>query len=79
MVNHHTKSQGLTLNKAWIDLSLSGKVAGLAYVALSIVKIINDLVIEPMTFERLKSITKFSNFKYRLKEEMRLTNTAEKQ
>ena len=32
------KSQGLTLNKAWIDLGLSEKVAGLSYVALSRVK-----------------------------------------
>ena len=31
-----------------------------------------------MTFERLKGVTKLSNFKYRLKEEMHLTNIAEK-
>ena len=46
--------------------------------ALSRVKTINDLIIEPMTFERLKGITNLPNFKYRLKEEIRLTNIAEK-
>ena len=72
------KSQGLTLNKAWIDLGKSEKVAGPAYVALSRVHKLDDLVIEPMTFERLKSITKLSNFKYRFQEEVSLTNTAER-
>ena len=37
------KSQGLTLSKAWIDLGTTEKVAGLAYVALSRVRKLDDL------------------------------------
>ena len=46
------KSQGLTLRKAWIDLGPSEKAVGLAYVALSRVRKLEDLVIEPMSLER---------------------------
>ena len=60
------KSQGLTLKKVWIDLGPSEKVAGLTYVALSRVQTLANLVIEPMTFDRLHSIQKTSNYKYRL-------------
>ena len=66
------KSQGLTLNKAWIDLRPAEKVAGLAYVALSRVRRLHDIVIEPMTLERLQAVQKTSNYKYHLKEESRL-------
>ena len=66
------KSQGLTLNKAWIDLGPAEKVVGLAYVALSRVRRLHDLVIEPMTLERLQAVQKTSNYKYRLKEKSRL-------
>ena len=46
------KSQGLTLSKAWIDLGTTEMmVAGLPYVALSRVRKLDDLVIEPMTLE----------------------------
>ena len=37
------KSQGLTLKKAWIDLGLSEDITGLAYVALSRMKNLQDL------------------------------------
>ena len=66
------KSQGLTLKISWIDLGPSEKVAGLTYVALSRVRRLSNLVIEPMTFDRLHSIKKTSNYKYRLVEEARL-------
>lgn len=66
------KSQGLTLKNSWIDLGPSEKVAGLTYVALSRVRRLSNLVIEPMTFDRLHSIKKTSNYKYRLVEEARL-------
>ncbi|PFX15735.1 ATP-dependent DNA helicase PIF1 [Stylophora pistillata] len=63
------KSQGLTLKKSWVDLGPSENVAGLAYIALSRVRKLSDLVIEPMGFERLQSIKKTSNYKFRLLEE----------
>lgn len=71
------KSQGLTLDKCWIDLGTSERVAGLTYVALSRVCKICDLVIEPVTFDRLHSLKKTSNYKYRLLEEARLEKLAQ--
>ena len=56
------KSQGLTLSKAWIDIGPSEKVAGLAYVALSRVRALNDLVSEPITLERLNTVKKSCNY-----------------
>ena len=71
------KSQGLTLKKAWIDLGLSENMAGLAYVAVSRVKNLQDLIIEPMTLERLQAVKKSSNFQFRIQEEARLHNLFE--
>ena len=71
------KSQGLTLNKAWIDLGTTEKVAGLAYVALSRVKCLDDLIIEPMTLERLCAVKNSSNYKFLLLEEQRLHSLAQ--
>ena len=72
------KSKGLTLKKSWVDLGPSENVAGLAYVALSRVRKLSDLVIEPMSFERLQSIKKTSDYKFRLLEEARLDILTEK-
>ena len=66
------KSQGLTLPKAWVDIGKSGKTPGISYVAISRVKTLASCVIEPMTFERLRSIKSSTNLKYRLNEEKRL-------
>ena len=66
------KCQGLTLTKAWIDLGSSERTPGITYVALSRVKKIQDLLIEPMTLERLQAVKKSTNFKFRLEEENRL-------
>lgn len=66
------KSQGLTLEKAWIDIGPRERTAGLTYVAISGVKILNSCVIEPMSFERLKTIKNASNFQFRLQEEEHL-------
>ncbi len=70
------KAQGLTLKNVWIDLGCSEKAAGVTYVALSRVRKLSDLAIEPMTFERLKAVKKNSNFKYRKLEEIRLSQLA---
>ena len=62
------KCQGLTLSKAWIDSGSSERTLGITYVALSRVKKIQDLVIEPATLERLQAGKKLTNFKFRLEE-----------
>ena len=66
------KCQGLTLSKAWIDLGSSERTLGITYVALSRVEKIQDMVIEPVTLERLQAVKKLTNFKFRLEEEKRL-------
>ena len=70
------KSQGLTLKKPWIDLGPSERSLGMTYVALSRVKKLEDLVIEPMTFDRLQAPEKSTNLQYRLQEEERLNALA---
>lgn len=70
------KSQGLTLSKAWIDIGKTEKTAGISYVAISRVKALSSCIIEPMTFERLTSLKKSINLKYRLEEEIRLEQLA---
>lgn len=71
------KAQGLTLNNVWIDLGPAEKVAGLTYVALTRVRAISHLVIEPMAYNRLNCL-KTSNYKYRLLQETRLNNLYQK-
>ena len=71
------KSQGLTLPKAWIDIGKTEKTAGITYVAISSVRTLSSCIIEPMTFERLKSLKKSANLKFRLEEEKRLDKLAE--
>ncbi len=50
------KSQGQTLSKAVVDLGKGKRVAGCTFVATSRVRLIHDIVFEPMTFDRLKAI-----------------------
>ena len=68
------KSRGMTLNKAWVDIGKKESTLGITYVAISRVRNISSLVIEPMTFERLQKIRNSELLKYRLKEEQRLIN-----
>ena len=70
------KSQGLTLEKAWINIGPREQTAGMTYVAISEVKTLDSCVIEPMSFERLKTIKNASNFQFRLQEEERLSMLA---
>lgn len=75
------KNQGLTLTKAWIDIGPTEQAAGITYVALSRVKSIASCIIEPMTYERLTSIKKSSQFQFRCREEQcldKLATTTEK-
>lgn len=71
------KSQGLTLPKAWIDIGKSERTAGVSYVAISRVKTLSSLVIEPMTFQRLSSLKSSANLQFRLDEEARLDHMAQ--
>ena len=68
--------RGLTLDKAWIDLGLTEKFIGLAYVAISRVRKLNDLIIEPMTLERLRDIKTKKNYRFRVAEELRINDLA---
>ena len=54
------KSQGLTLDSAFIDFGQSESSPGLAYVALSRVKKLSDVAIQPVTLERLHAVKKSS-------------------
>ena len=66
------KSQGMTLEKAWVDIGKKECTLGITYVALSHARNLTSLVIEPMTYDRLSSIKKMQSLSYRLQEEKRL-------
>lgn len=66
------KYQGLTLEKVWIDLGKSGSVTGMTYIALSRMRNLSDLALEPLTLERLQALKKSPNLQYRISEEHRL-------
>lgn len=70
------KSQGLTLLRAWVDLGSSEKSSGLSYGAFSTVRKLEDLVVESMSYDRLLSICKSTNFQNHLLEEDRLHSIA---
>ena len=66
------KSQGMMLDKVWVDAGKREYCSGMSYVALSRVRSLSSIVIEPMTFDRLTCIGKSETLKYRLNEETRL-------
>ena len=70
------KSQGLTLEKAWIDIGPTEKVAGITYVALSRVRALSSCVIEPMSLDRLQVIGTCPTITFRIQEEIRLESLA---
>ena len=59
-----------------MDLGKGEKVAGCTFVATSRVRSIDDIVFEPMTFDRLKAIGRNRNMIKRLEEEQRLESLA---
>ena len=71
------KSQGQTLPKVVVDLGKGEKVAGCTFVATSRVRSINDIVFEPMTFDRLIAIGRNKNMQKRIEEEQRLVLLSE--
>lgn len=54
------QNQGLTLPKAWVNIGKSEQTLSITYVGLSRVKKLSSLVVEPVTFDRLKSIKKIT-------------------
>ena len=70
------KSQGLTLDKSWVDIGSKETTLGTSYVAISRVRRLSSVIIEPITFERLKKINTAPNMKYRKLEEQRLCQLA---
>ena len=68
------KSQGQTLDKAVIDL---GPCTGLTFVCLSRAKRLVDLMVEPMSFDRIDNLGNSSTMKARLQDEVRLVELAQ--
>ena len=56
---------GLVRNRASIYLGASENCIGLAYVAVSRVRKLYNMVIEPVTFERLQAVKKSKDFEFR--------------
>jgi len=63
------KAQGLTLDKAWIDIGNKEYFDGLTYVALSRVRKLEDMIVQPFSFERLRNISNSKAFSFRQAEE----------
>ncbi len=68
------KSQGLTLEKAKIDLGSKEFAAGLSFVAVSWVRSLNDISFKQFTFERLLRIKNLRRLQERKLEEERLVS-----
>ena len=66
------KLQGLTLDRAVIDLGKKEFAVRLSFVALSRVKRLHDCLLQPFAFERLKSLARNKNVQVRKNEECRL-------
>ena len=62
------KSQGQTLDKAVIDLGPKKACTGLTFVGLCRAKRLVDLMVEPMSFDRIGNLGNSSTTKARLQE-----------
>ena len=60
------KSQGQTLDKAVIDLGPKEACTGLTFVCLCRAKRLVDLMVEPMSFDRIGNLGNSSTMKARL-------------
>ena len=65
------KSQGHTLYKAVIDLGPKEACTGLSFVCLSRARRLVDLMVEPMSFDRIGNLGNSSTMNARLQEEVR--------
>jgi len=71
------KSQGQTLRQVVVVLGKAEKAAGSSFVALSRVRSLQNLVLQPLSFQRLQAIGKSKQLQERRREEQRLRNLAE--
>ena len=71
------KPQGQTLDKAVIDLGPKEACTGLTFVCLSRAKRLVDLMVEPMSFDRIGNLGNSSTMKARLQEEFMLVELAQ--
>ena len=71
------KSHGQTLVKVVIHLGPKEACAGLTFVCLSRAKRLVDLMVEPMSFDRIGNLGNSSTMKARLQEEVRLVEFAQ--
>ena len=71
------KSQGQTLSTAVIDLAKAERAAGCSFVALSRVRSLDNVVLQPLSFQRLQAIAKSKQLQQRLREEERLQQLAD--
>ena len=71
------KAQGQTLDKAVIDVGPKEACTGLTFVCLSRAKRLVDLMVEPMSFDRIGNLENSSTMKARLQEEVRLVELAQ--
>ena len=60
-----------------MDLCTAEKAAGISFVAISSVRSLQNLVLQPMSLQRLQAIGKSKQLQERLREEERLKNLAE--
>ena len=68
------KAQGLTLNKLCVDIGRKEFSAGLTFVAISRVRRLTDLLLNPpFAFQRLKNLSKSRRIEERKEEEKRLS------
>ena len=72
------KSQGLTLDKAVIDIGNNEFTAGLTFVAVSRVRELEDIIFKPFNFERLQRIKECKRIRERKEEELRLLSMVPK-
>jgi ATP-dependent DNA helicase PIF1 len=68
------KSQGLTLQQAVIDLGKKEFAAGLSFVAVSRVRMLENIIFKPFSFERLQHIRNCKRMQERKEEEERLVS-----
>ncbi|GBC03497.1 hypothetical protein RclHR1_05150007 [Rhizophagus clarus] len=66
------KSQGLTLEKAVIDLGNKEFAAGLSFVAISHVCALKNILFSPFSLERLLRVKTYKRLHERITEEKRL-------
>ena len=71
------KSQGQTLSTVVIDLGKAERAAGCNFVALSRVRSLDNVVLQPLSFQILQVIGKSKQLQQRLREEERLQQLAE--